>query len=362
MSLAADPAALAGARTVERDLRFGERVLVMRQLALMLRAGVPLLEALGAVTVGVEAARGRRQFEAVAAALRQGETFAAAMATRAPGFPSYLQAMLEVGQSSGRLGDVLQQAADQMAYEDRLRRDLINALIYPAFLAAAGVAAIVFILTQIAPRFAAIIGDHTDRLPLLSRLILRAGGFLEQHGWSTLIVIGLASGLAALAANRPATRVWLYGFARRMPAIGPVLRAREIAIWARLTSFAMSHGVGLLPATALALETAPQGPFRASLTTVEMDLRAGLTFDQSLARGGQLTPMDLGLLRAGQRSGALGPMLAALADSYDDRLRDGVKRLTALVEPLAIAGIAIVVSIVAFALVTTLSAVYDLAS
>ncbi len=358
----AESAAPAGVRLVDRELRFGERVLLMRQLALMLRAGVPLLEAVTAVTIGVEADRGRRQLEAVAAALRQGQSFASAMAAEAPGFPRYLQAMLEVGQSSGRLGDVLQQAADQMAYEDRLRRDLLNALIYPGFLAAAGAAAIVFILTQIAPRFAAIIGDHTDRLPLLSRAILWAGGFLERHSWSTLAATGVAVGLTVLAASRPAARIWLYELSRRLPAVGPILRAREIAIWARLASFAMSHGVGLLPASILAMDAAPAGPFRTALALVEMDLRAGLTFDQALAKGGQLTPMDLGLLRAGQRSGALGPMLGALADSYDDRLRDGVKRLTALVEPLAIGGIALMVGIVAFALVTTLSAVYDLAS
>lgn len=357
-----DPPAATPAPAADRELRFGERVLLMRQMALMLRAGVPLLEAVTAVTIGVEAGRGRRQLKAVAASLRQGASFSAAMAAEAPGFPRYLRAMLEVGQSSGRLGDVLQQAADQMAYEDRLRRDLLNALIYPAFLAAAGVAAIVFILTQIAPRFAAIIGDQTERLPWLSRAILAAGGYLERHGWSTLAASGAAVALMAMAASRPSVRERAYGLARRLPAVGPVLKAREIAIWARLTSFAMAHGVGLLPATILAMDAAPAGPFRTSLGLVEMDLRGGLTFDQALARGGQLTPMDLGLLRAGQRSGALGAMLAALADSYDDRLRDGVKRLTALVEPLAIGGIAVMVGVVAFALVTTLSAVYDLAS
>lgn len=361
MSLTGGTGTVPASRTAERELRFGERVLLLRQMALMLEAGVPLLEALSAVTIGVEAAKGRRQLEAVAAALRQGDTFATAMATHAPGFPIYLQAMLRVGESSGRLGEVLRQAAEQMAYEDRLRRDLVNALIYPAFLACAGVAAIAFILTQIAPRFAAIVGDRTETLPLLSRVILGAGGFLQTHGWATVIVLGLVGLGAALAGTRPGVQAGLYDLARKAPAVGPVLRAREIAIWSRLTSFALSHGVGLLPAAALALETVPPGAFRTALVGIEPDLRAGLGFDEALARGGQLTPMDIGLVRAGQRSGALAAMLGALADSYDDKLRDGVKRLTALVEPLAIAGVAIVVAVVAFALVTTLSTVYDLA-
>lgn len=357
----AEPSALIETRLVQRDLRFGERVLLMRQLALMLEAGVPLLEAIEAVISGVESARGRQQLEAVFAALRQGKSFAESMMTEAPGFPVYLEAMLRVGETSGRLGEVLRQAADQMAYEDRLRRDVANALIYPAFLGFAGVAAIIFILTQIAPRFAAIVGDRTDSLPLLSRAILGAGVFLQTHGWATAMVVGLGLGAAILVGTRPAMKSALAGFASGLPAVGPVLKAREIAIWARLASFAMSHGVGLLPAVDLATRTLPQGTFRASLASVESDLRAGRSFDQAMQAGGILSPMDLGLLRAGQRSGALPAMLQALADSYDARLRDGVKRLTALVEPLAIAGVAVLVAVVAFALVTTLSSVYDLA-
>lgn len=81
----AEPSALIETRLVQRDLRFGERVLLMRQLALMLEAGVPLLEAIEAVISGVESARGRQQLEAVFAALRQGKSFAESMMTEAPG-------------------------------------------------------------------------------------------------------------------------------------------------------------------------------------------------------------------------------------------------------------------------------------
>lgn len=344
----------------DRRLRFGERVLLMRQLALMLGAGVPLLEAVETVTVGVEANEGRRQLSAVADALRRGQSFATAIREQAPGFPDYLHGMLAVGESSGRLGEVLAQAADQMAWEDRLRRDIVNALVYPAFLACAGVAAVAFILTQIAPRFAAIVGDRAAALPWLSRLVLETGTAMQGRGWTVALVIALAGGGLTAAASRPNARARMVAAARRLPAVGPVLQARDIAIWARLTSFGLAHGIGLLQAAAMAKAAAPRGPFRSSLGDLEGDLRSGRTLDQALEAGRQLTPMDLGLLRAGQRSGALGSMLGALADAYDARLRDGVKRLTALVEPIAIGGVALLVAVVAFALVTTLSAVYDL--
>lgn len=347
-------------RSVDRDLRFGERVLLMKQLALMIEAGVPLLEALTAVASGVASIRGRRQLDAVAAALRNGRSFAEAVRVEAPGFPDYLHGMLAVGESSGRLGEVLRRAADQMAWEDRLRRDIGNALVYPAFLACAGLAAIAFILTQVAPRFAAIVGDRAAALPWLSRAVLDLGTMLQGRTWLMLLVLALVVTAAGLALSRPAARAALMRLARRLPVVGPVLEDRDVAIWARLSSFGLAHGVGLMPATAMALRATPPGAFRASLAGVEADLRAGRSLDEALSAGGRLDAMDLGLIRAGQRAGALGEMLGALADSRDARLRDGVKRLTALVEPLAIGGVALLVAVVAFALVTTLSAVYDL--
>ena len=139
-------------RSVDRGLRPTERVQVMRQLALMLEAGVTLLEALETVAAGVVAQRGRAQLNAVIAALKRGEALGAALRAHAPGFPYYVYAMAEVGEAAGRVSEVLRVASEQMAYEDRLRRDLINALTYPALLACAGIVAVAFIFVEIVPR------------------------------------------------------------------------------------------------------------------------------------------------------------------------------------------------------------------
>ncbi|MFV4649239.1 type II secretion system F family protein, partial [Mycobacterium tuberculosis] len=121
----------------------------------------------------------------------------------------------------------------------------------------------------------------------------------------------------------------------------------EIASWARLTGFALSNGVGLLEASNLARRAAPDGTFKRGLEQFERDLRAGVAIDQSLARHTRLTVMDLSLLRSGQKSGALPKMFNFLADGYDEKLRDSMKRLTALIEPISIGLISILVGIVA---------------
>jgi general secretion pathway protein F len=347
------------ARTVDRDLRPAERVLIMRQLALMLEAGVTLLEALETVTAGVAARRGQAQLMGVIAALKRGEALAAALRAHAPGFPYYVYAMAEVGEAAGQVPEVLRVAGEQMAYEDRLRRDLVNALTYPALLACAGVAAVAFIFVEIVPRFSAMIGTSGSHMPWLSRLVFAVGGFVNSH----LALVGAALagviGLVLTAVAAAPVRAWFYGVGRNLPVVGELLRAREIATWARLTSFSLANGVSLLEAAALARRGAPPGDFRAGLEVVETELRAGVAVHASLGRHTRLTAMDLSLLRAGQKSGALAAMFGFLADSYDDRLKDQMKRFTVLAEPAAIGLISIVVGVIALSLVMALASIYD---
>lgn len=343
----------------DRDLRLGERVLVMRQLSLMLKAGVPMLEALETVVSGIEARRGRRQFETLIAALKRGEPFGAALAEHVPGFPFYVYALANVGEASGRIDEVLRDAAEQMAAEDRQRREFVNALTYPAFLACAGLAAMTFIFVEIVPRFSAMIGPNLDRMPAISRLVLTFGNFVSGHLWLVgLVVVGLV-GAVVLALGSPLFRARLYQIGHRLPLVGRLLKMREIGTWARLTAFSLTHGVELLGAVALARQATPPGALRSGLEAFEVDLKAGLDVDASLGRNTSLTAMDLSLLRAGQKSGAMAAMFGFLADRYDDELKDSMKRLTSIMEPAAVGLVAIIVGVIALSLVMALSSIYE---
>ena len=342
-----------------RDLRPAERVLVLRQLGLMLEAGVSLLEALDTVAQGMQAAKGQKQFQAAIAALRRGDSLGNALEEHVPGFPEYLYAMARVGEASGRIAEVLKQAAEQMAYEDRLRKEFGNAMTYPAFLLCAGLAAVAFIFTQVVPRFADMIGDDRSRVPAVSRWILSAGEFANANIGIVGIGLGVLIAAGVFIATNPAVKARAYAVAHGLPVVGNVIQAREVSSWARLTAFALNNGVPILSATALARAAVPEGPFRDGLDKLDGDLKSGLTLDASLATHTKLEAMDLSLLRAGQRSGAVGAMFGFMADNYENRLRDSMKRLTALLEPAAIATISLIVGFVALSLVLALSSVYE---
>lgn len=353
------PAAAARADGANRNLKPAERVLILRQLGLMLEAGVSLLEALDTVAQGMQARKGRQQFQAAIAALRRGDSLGQALEDNVPGFPDYLYAMARVGEASGRIAEVLKQAAEQMAYEDRLRKEFGNAMTYPAFLLSAGVAAIAFIFTQVVPRFGAMIGDDRSNVPAMSRWVLSAGEFANANSILVLIVLGVLAAAVAFVVTNPEIRARAYTVAHGLPVVGSVLQAREVSSWARLTAFALNNGVPILSAVGLARAAVPIGPFRQGLDRLESDLKAGMTLDASLAAHTKLEAMDLSLLRAGQRSGAVGAMFGFMADNYENRLKDSMKRMTSLLEPIAIAVISLIVGFVALSLVLALSSVYE---
>lgn len=353
------PAAAARADGANRSLTPAERVLILRQLGLMLEAGVSLLEALDTVAQGMQARKGRQQFQAAIAALRRGDSLGQALEDHVPGFPDYLYAMARVGEASGRIAEVLKQAAEQMAYEDRLRKEFGNAMTYPAFLLCAGIAAIAFIFTQVVPRFGAMIGEDRSNVPAMSRWVLSAGEFANANAGLVLVALGVIGAAVAFIVANPEVRARAYTFAHGLPVVGSVLQAREVSSWARLTAFALNNGVPILSAVGLARAAVPIGPFRHGLNRLESDLKAGITLDASLAAHTKLEAMDLSLLRAGQRSGAVGAMFGFMADNYENRLKDSMKRMTSLLEPIAIAVISLIVGFVALSLVLALSSVYE---
>src|SRR5690606_22793782 len=293
------------------------------------------------------------------AALRRGESLGDALEEHAPGFPDYVYAMARVGEASGRIAEGLKEAAEQMAYEDRLQRDFANAMTYPAFLCFAGVAAVGFIFTQVVPRFGAMIGDDRENIPAMSRWVLQAGEFANANLGVVAVTAALVIAAVVLIVKNAAFRARAYAVAHGRPVVGPVIQSREIASWARLTAFALNNGVPLLSAAALSRAAVPIGPFRQGLDLLESDLKAGMTLDASLGAHTRLEAMDLSLLRAGQKSGAVGAMFGFMADNYEARLRDRMKRMTSLLEPMAIAVISIVVGFVALSLVLALSSVYE---
>lgn len=335
-----------------------ERILILRQLGLMIRAGVELLEAIDTVASGMPG-EGEQRLREVAAGLRRGERLGRAFASGLPSYPAYVYALIEVGEASGALDRVLEDAATQLISEDKIRREIITALTYPAFLITAGGGAVMFLFYEVVPRFARMIGTDATQLQGLGGAVINAGLFFRANAILFLLAVGAALFALVTAASSQRGRAWIYELGSTMPLLGYMLAARERAGWARIMSFSVANGVAILQATDLAAASVPDGRFKRGLAGATRALRAGKRVDQALEEPGLMSPLDLSLLRAGQRSGALATMFAYIAERHEENFREALKRLTVLLEPLAIAFVSIAVGVVALGLVTAMTGVYD---
>ena len=295
------------------------RRLFCQELAVLLDAGIPLLEAL--VTLREKESSGlvASVLEGLTEALRQGQPLAQAMRAHPEAFGELLVASVEASSRTGHTATALRQHAAYLAWVQGLRGQLVSAMIYPAILISASVLVIGFLTVFVVPRFADIYEGMGGELPWLSGLLLKFGKWVGEHpAW---VVAGLASLIAGGAMAWRSTRVRsaLAAWAWSWPGIGERLRLVELATLYRTLGLLLQAGVPVVTA----LEAA--GPLvspslRLALAGACGKVREGSRLSDSLAAQSLTTPVSLRMIRVGEHSGELGPMLERAATFYDEEI------------------------------------------
>jgi type II secretory pathway component PulF len=253
----------------------------------------------------------------------------------------------------------LGEAAARLEADHLTRRDIQNAFVYPAFLLASGAASLVFLLYTVVPRFDQMLNNAQTKVSGFSGLILGAGRLFHDHAIAiSAILIAAIGGLYALLQTREGREAF-QALAARTPVLGSIITIRRRAAWARTMALALGAGVSVLDATALAASALPDGAVRHGARTSIAALKSGKPIDEAYLSVGAISPIDAGLIRAGQRTGALAEMFRAVADRNDADLKVALKRFTLIVEPVAVAIVAITIGAIVLGLVSALVSIYD---
>ncbi|MEO1039971.1 MAG: type II secretion system F family protein [Pseudomonadota bacterium] len=345
-----------------RKARPRDRQRFMRQLAVLLRAGTPLLSAFE-VMESEEPCRDLAQSaSAVRRDLRSGARLSGALRSHlGAGFPEYAPRLVELGETTGDLPKAFNDIASQMEAELKSATEVRNALAYPSFLAVAGLVAVTFIFLFVVPRFAALLGEDRSDLPAFSRWVIETGVFLRAHLMQTGAV---AAGLVVaviLGSRNPGLRGAVEQALMSAPVIGRFLKASETARWARICGTALSGGAPLLDALSLAEAAVRSNRRRQGLIEARRAIRSGDALDEALKRFGEFDAMTINLIKTGRISASLDEMLLFVAETHEAEAQSLAKQLTSLAEPIAIAFIAIVVGVIVVSLVMAMTSLYDVA-
>ena len=332
-------------------------ILTLKQMSLLLSAGVPLI-------TGIETLRSQSihasltlAFETLSKALRSGETFSTAFQTALPALPPYVFQLSAAGEAIGDLGPAIGDAAEQMEYEYRTKQDIRNALTYPSILVIAGLGAVLFIFLIVVPRFSAMLASSNEPLPLLSSLVLSIGMTLSENKsivFSSIIVVGA---LIVWAGRQPAIRDEIRQRMSSFPILGLWLKESELARWSSMLGTMLRHGVDLIKALDLAKETITIKALRNRVEQIGKMVRGGQSLSSAMSDQDVFSDTALSLVQVGEESGELAHMLKSLSALYDDSGRQRMKRFLLILEPAAIILIGIVIGGIVTAIMLAITSI-----
>ena len=326
---------LSGEAAERRRLPASANLQFTRQLATLVRAGLPLEEALAAVADGAEG-RTRAVALGLRARVMEGATLAGALGDYPGSFDALYRASVAAGERGGRLDVVLTRLAGHLESRDALRRQVIVALTYPALLSVVALAVVAGLLTYVVPQVTEVFVRGGQVLPLPTRALLATSDWVASWGGWFLLAVGLA-GLALVGPWRRAAwqrrrhRLWL-----RLPGLGSLLIKQETARFIRTLALLAGSGVPLLEALRLAAQTVRNRALAASLEQVAARVREGATLSRSLAGSGRFPPLAIRLIASGERAGRLDAMLEEAADQLDRELQTLMQVAIGLLGPLVI--------------------------
>ncbi len=274
--------------------------------------------------------------------------------------PVYLSQLVAAGELTGKLGASLHTAVTQMEYEDRMRQEMRNALTYPAILVVSGIAATLLVFIVVVPKFANLLkGNNTAHVPLLSKWVIGTGMFVQANLlWVGLISLSLVMGTAAALRN-PIMRSRAFEYLVRVPIMGQWIVETEMGRWASMLGALLENRVPIITAMELALSGVKIATLRNSLQQVLREVRGGTRFADALASNRAMGATGINLVRVGERSGELAPMLRALSTLHENAGRDRMKRFLLLLEPIAILLIGTIIGVIMVAIMLAVTSMND---
>ena len=302
-----------------------------RQLADLLRAGVPLLRGLRLLGRGKSNPRLAGTWDKVADAVADGQRLGDAMATHGEFFPPVQIAMVRAGEKGGFLDSVLARMGTFLEHQADLRARLVGSLIYPLVLLTVGAGIVIFALLAFVPRFK----DFYARiqLPWPTKVLLSAS-YALTHWWLPILVIAalVALGLWRLARS-PRVQRGLAELQTRMPAIGPLTRAVAVGRFARILGTLLENGIPVLQAMQISRDAAGNILLAEAIDRAGEAVRAGETLSKPLADSGLFDDDVIEMISVGESANNLPSVLVTIADTIEKRIDRLLNVFLRLVEP-----------------------------
>lgn len=319
-----------------KPLSRAELALITKQVAILVRSGVQIDEALSVLAEEASQAHVKTVLQAAVAELRAGLPLSKAIAGQPESFDSLYQGVVGAAEQSGKMGQVLTQLAEFLEKRQALKQKAMGALAYPAMLTGVAFMIVLFLMTYVVPQIARVFQSTKQALPFSTRFILGLSEFIVNWGWlvAILVAAGIFYGRRALA--KEDIRLKVDRALLNAPLLGPLLLGFETARFANTMAMLVSANVPILTALHSARSTLGNSVLRAAIDSTEVRLREGTSLSRALGSQGVFSPILIHLIRSGEASGKLAEMLKYGAENAELESEQKTKIFTSLLEPLLI--------------------------
>jgi general secretion pathway protein F len=318
---------------------FGNRIsqdeiaTMTRQLASLVKANIPLVDALNALVEQLESVGLKTVLAQVRESVNEGSSLAKALANHPKVFDNIFINMIEAGESSGTLGLVLLRLADLKEAQARLKRKIVGGMTYPAVMFFVAIAVLIGIFTFVIPKLQQIFVSMNKALPLTTEILISISAFTVDW-WPMLILGGFGVFMLFLRyINTKGGREKWDRFKLTAPVFGKITRMIGVNRFASTMSTLLGSGVPILTAMNIAKNLVENVHLARAIETARSNITEGQSIAEPLRKSGEFPPLVIHMISIGEKTGELPAMLKNVSDSYEEQVSTAIDGMTALLEP-----------------------------
>ncbi|MGB5346086.1 MAG: type II secretion system inner membrane protein GspF [Woeseia sp.] len=336
--------------SLRRGISASELALLTRQLATLTQSGLPLEEALLAVSQQNENPRVKSILLGVRSRVMEGHALADGFGDFPQAFPELYRATVSAGEQSGHLDAVLERLAEFTESRQILQQQVRNAMIYPIALVVTAIGIISFMLAYVVPKVVYVFESYNQQLPLLTRIMIRSSDFLRDH-WLLLIIgiVAVIFGTRKLLKREGPKRRY-HHLLLRLPIVSRLTRGINTARFTQTLSILAGSGVPILESLRIAAQVVANVPMREAVEEASLRIREGAMISKSLAASRLFPPMTTHLIASGEAGGRLEEMLGRAAANQEREVDSLIATLLGIMQPLLVIVMAAVVLLIVLAI------------
>lgn len=335
-----------------RGINLTELTMFCRQMYALMKAGIPMIRAIEGLASSTSSPRLQQVLHELSDELEKGRTLSVAMSAHPKVFSRLVVSIVHVGENTGRLDEAFLQLSEYLEQEQETRKQIKQATRYPTFVLIALAVAMVILNLLVIPQFASMFARFNAELPWSTQVLLATSSFFQNYGWLLLLVLIMAAVALRYSIETDQGRVRWGHFKLRVPLVGDIINRATLGRYARSFGLMLKAGVPMTTALSLVAEAVDNAYLGDKIREMRRKIERGESLYRVSAQSQMFTPLVMQMVAVGEETGQVDEMLAEVASFYEREVAYDLKTLTARIEPILIAIVAVMVLILALGIFT----------